>query len=322
MVLEQKAVFLDAGSMGEDLSLDSLHSLLTNIDIYDHTKVDQVNERIADVEIIIVNKVKLGAEHFKTNSNLKLICLTATGSDNIDVKAANEHGITVCNITGYSVNSVPQHALTLLLMLATRMNEYIGEVGAGVWNKADHFTLLHHQIIELRGKTLGIAGYGTLGKQLHKLVETFEMQVLLCNLPGREAKADRLDLHELLPQVDFLSLHCPLTPQTDKMLAQKEFKLMKSTAFLINTARGQLVDESALAQALSQGDIAGAAVDVLSQEPPGFDHPLLDPEIPNLIVTPHNAWGSIESRTKLLEILIANITSFFQGKPQNVVQLQ
>ncbi len=321
MVLEQKAVFLDAGSMGSDLSLDSLHSLLIDIEIYDHTKVDLVNERIADVEIIIVNKVKLGAENFKTNPNLKLICLTATGSDNVDVKAANEYGITVCNITGYSVNSVPQHALTLMLMLATRANDYIGEVRAGAWSKASHFTLLHHQIIELRGKKLGIAGYGTLGKQLHKLVEPFEMQVLLCNLPGREAKADRLDLHELLPQVDFLSLHCPLTPQTEKMLSQEEFKVMKSTAFLINTARGQLVDEVALVQALCKSDIAGAAVDVLSQEPPDFDHPLLDAKIPNLIVTPHNAWGSIESRTKLLEILIANIKGFFQGKPQNVVQL-
>ena len=321
-MFEQKSVFLDAGSMGEDLSLQPLRSLLADLDIFDHTSADQINQRIAGAELIIVNKVKLGVEHFNTNPNLKLICLTATGSDNIDIKAAEEHGITVCNITGYSVNSVPQHALALMLMLATRVNNYVNDVRTEIWSKANHFTLLHHPIIELKGKTLGIAGYGTLGKQLHKLVEPFQMRVLLCNLPGRETMTDRLDLHRLLPEVDFLSLHCPLTSETNQMLAAEEFKLMKSTAFLVNTARGQLVDESALAQALKQGEIAGAAIDVLSEEPPPTDHPLLDPNIPNLIVTPHNAWGSIESRTKLLQILIANIKGFFQGEPQNIVRAQ
>ncbi len=321
-MLSIKAVFLDAGTMGEDISLFPLKSLLADLDIYDHTSADRISERIADAELIIVNKVKLNADHFKTSSRLKLICLTATGSDNIDVKTANEYGITVCNITGYSANSVPQHALTLMLMLATRVNDYVSDVRAGQWSSSNHFTLLNHAIIELNGKTLGIAGYGTLGRQLQRLVEPFDMQVLLCNLPGRPVDKSRLALPELLERADFLSLHCPLTPQTHAMLGESEFKLMKSSAFLINTARGQLINESALAKALKQGEISGAAIDVLSQEPPPADHPLLDPEIPNLILTPHNAWGSIESRTKLLEILIANIKGFFDGKPQNVVKPQ
>ncbi len=318
-MLSQAAVFLDAGSMGEDLSLNRLMNVLLNLKTYPHTSKEQVNSRLKDVELVIVNKVKLNESHFQHLPKLKLICLTATGSDNIDIKSADKHGITVCNIKGYSVNSVPQHALTLMLMLATQAHQYVADVRKGVWFAADHFSLLHHPIVELKAKTLGIAGYGTLGQQLEKLAAPFDMKVLLCNLPGRPKQNGRLDLSELLPQVDFLSLHCPLTDQTEKMLGEKEFKLMKPTSFLINTARGQLVDEQALATALKNGDIGGAGIDVLSQEPPSADHPLLDPQIPNLIMTPHNAWGSIESRKKLLDILITNIECFFQGKPQNVV---
>ena len=319
-MLNQTAVFLDAGSMGGDISLSPLIDLLPNLEIHSHTPAGDVNTRINDAEIVIVNKVKLNKSHFNSAQNLKLICLTATGSDNIDINAAKEHGITVCNIKGYSVDSVPQHALTLMLMLATQIHQYLGDIKKGRWSDADHFSLLNHPISELKGKTLGIAGYGTLGKRLEALVTPFDMKILLCNLPGRPKQSGRMDLAELLPQVDFLSLHCPLTPQTEKMLNKEQFILMKPTAFLINTARGQLVDEYALAKALLNGDIAGAGIDVLSQEPPPENHPLLNPDIPNLIVTPHNAWGSIESRDKLLNILIANITGFFNSKPQNVVQ--
>jgi len=318
-MLKQAAVFLDAGSMGEDISLNSLLELLPNLNIISHTSADQVVSRLEGVEVVIVNKVNLDERHFQSAPHLKLICLTATGSDNIDINAANKRGITVCNIKGYSVDSVPQHAFTLMLMLTTQAHQYINDVKKGLWSKADHFSLLHHPITEIKGKTLGIAGYGTLGKRLEKIVEPFDMQVLLCNLPGREKQSGRLDLPELLPQVDFLSLHCPLTDQTEKMLAKDEFRLMKSSSFLINTARGQLVDEYDLAQALQNGELAGAGIDVFSQEPPPVDHPLLNPDIPNLIVTPHNAWGSIESRKKLLNILMTNIECFFLGQPQNVV---
>ncbi len=319
-LLDGQAVFLDAGSMGEDISLSPLSSLLPQLILYSHTGDDQVKQRISEAQIIIVNKVKLGQSHFESAKSLKLIVLAATGSDNIDIRAASEHGITVCNVKNYSIHSVPQHALTLMLMLATRIPKYVDDVKHGAWTKAKHFAMLNHSITELRGKTLVIVGYGSLGRQLEKLVAPFEMQIVLCNMPGRPRRADRIEFHDALAVADFISLHCPLSADTQKIISAQAFKRMKPTAFLINTARGQLVDEPALAKALKNGEIAGAGVDVLSHEPPAADHALLDPAIPNLILTPHNAWGSLESRQQLLEGMIDNIKSFAGGKAVNVVK--
>ena len=319
-MINHSAVFLDAGSMGDDLPLTCLNELLPNLVCYPHTSVEDVGQRIADAQIIIVNKVKLGEAQFDEAKNLKLIVLTATGSDNIDIAAAARKGITVCNVKGYSVYSVPQHALTLMLMLATRVHQYTEDVSRGHWSKANHFSLLNHPITELKDKSLAIVGYGTLGQQLEQLVKPFAMRILLCNIPGRPEQNGRIDFQQALVDADFVSLHCPLTAQTQSMIGESEFKRMKSTACLINTARGQLVDEQALASALKSGQIAGAGIDVLSQEPPPLDHPLLDHEIPNLILTPHNAWGSIESRQELLKGVVANITHFVEGQPVNVLK--
>ena len=318
-MINQAAVFLDAGSMGDDLSLAPLQALLPQLKLHSHTHGNEIKQRIKDAQIIIVNKVKLGKVHFEAAKQLKLIVLAATGSDNIDVKAAADLGITVCNVKGYSIHSVPQHALTMMLMLATRISQYANDVKHGEWTKAKHFAMLNHPISELRGKTLVIVGYGSLGQQLEKLIAPFEMNVVLCNIPGRPKQANRLDFDLALASADFLSLHCPLSTETNKMIAQPQFERMKSSAFLINTARGQLVDETDLAQALKTAQIAGAGIDVLSQEPPGVDHPLLDAQIPNLILTPHNAWGSLESRQQLLEGMINNIKCFTGGQAINVI---
>ena len=319
-MINQKTVFLDAGSMGEDLSLAPLHKLLSNLTLHSHTSNDDVQQRLKAARIVLVNKVKLGKSHFEVAKDLKLIVLAATGSDNIDIKAAADHGITVCNVKGYSVNSVPQHALTLMLMLATRISQYAADVKDGHWTHAKHFAMLNHSISELKGKTLVIVGYGSLGQRLEKLVAAFEMEVVLCNIPGRPKQAGRVDFDQALACADFISLHCPLSTATDKMISTAQFKRMKSTAFLINTARGQLVDEKALAQALKNNEIAGAGIDVLSQEPPAADHPLLDADIVNLILTPHNAWGALESRQQLLEGMIENIKCFVDGNAINVVE--
>lgn len=319
-MIDYKSVFLDAGSMGEDISVLPLQRLLPELRLYAHTAADEVNKRIREARIIIVNKVKLGKSHFESAKSLELIVLAATGSDNIDIRAAADHGITVCNVKGYSIHSVPQHALTLMLMLATRISQYASDVRDGEWTKSKHFAMLNHPISELRGKTLVIVGYGSLGRQLEKLVAPFEMDVVLCNIPGRPRQTDRIEFNDALEAADFISLHCPLSDHTEKMIALPQLKRMKPTACLINTARGQLVDEQALARALKTAEIAGAGIDVLSHEPPPADHPLLDVDIPNLILTPHNAWGSLESRQQLLEGMIENIKCFASGKPVNVVR--
>ena len=318
-MIKLNAVFLDAGSMGEDLSLAPLESLLPQLTLYPHTGADAVTDRISEAQIILVNKVKLGRLHFESAKKLKLIVLAATGSDNIDLKAAADHGVTVCNVRGYSIHSVPQHALTLMLMLTTQIHQYASDVHQGQWAKATHFAMLNRSISELRGKTLLIVGYGSLGQQLEKLVAAFNMNVVLCNIPGRPEQSGRLEFDDALANADFISLHCPLSAETEKMISKPQLRRMKPTAFLINTARGQLVDEQALAGALKSAEIAGAGIDVLSQEPPAADHPLLDPTIPNLILTPHNAWGTLESRQQLLEGMIENIDCFVKGKAINVL---
>jgi glycerate dehydrogenase len=319
-MINDKAVFLDAGSMGEDLSLRPLAAVLPQLTLYPGTAAGEVAQRISDARIILVNKVKLGRAEFEAAKQLQLIVLAATGSDNIDIRAASDQGITVCNVTGYSIHSVPQHALTLMLMLATRISQYAADVRQGKWTDAAHFAMLNHPICELKGKNLVIVGYGSLGRQLEKLVAPFGMNVYLCNIPGRPKQPGRIEFDDALSRADFLSLHCPLSPDTNKMMSRQQFQRMKPTACLINTARGQLVDEQALAQALKTAEIAGAGIDVLSQEPPPADHPLLDPGIPNLILTPHNAWGSLESRQQLLEGMINNINCFLQGRAVNVIR--
>ena len=312
-----KAVFLDYASLDQnDLDTSALSSAFTELQLFASTDASEVLARVRDADVIISNKVIIDAATMQHCAKLKLILISATGTNNIDLEQARQQGIVVCNCQGYGTSSVAQHTLALMLALATSLMQYDQAVRQGNWNTATQFCLLDFPIVDLSGKTLGIIGYGELGKAVAKLAEAFGMQVLIAALPHRSSvDASRIALADLLPQVDFLTLHCPLTEQTQDIIAEQELALMKNSAFLINCARGGLVNEQALATALRQGMIAGAATDVLTVEPPKNGNVLLSADIPNLIITPHSAWGSRDSRQRMLHQLLENVMAFQAGKP-------
>lgn len=316
----RRAVFLDHASLDlGDLDLAPLRLAFDELVLHSGSTPDEVVERLQGAQVAISNKVPLNAETLAACPELKLILVAATGTNNIDLVAARERGITVSNCQGYGTPSVAQHTLMLLLALATRLPDYQAAVRAGRWQQAAQFCLLDFPIVELEGKTLGLLGHGELGGAVAQLAEAFGMRVLLGQLPGRPPREDRLPLDELLPQVDALTLHCPLTEQTRGLIGAAELALMKPNAFLINTARGGLVDEQALADALRRGHLGGAATDVLTQEPPRDGNPLLAGDIPRLIVTPHSAWGSREARQRIVGQLAENATAYFAGAPRRLV---
>ena len=317
-----RGVFLDRDSLDcGDLDFGDLEGILPDLTYYPATAPEQVAARIADAEIVISNKVVLDAAALQHARRLRLICVAATGVNNVDLEAAAKAGITVCNCRGYGVASVVQHVFALLLALYTHLPDYRQAVRAGRWQHARQFCLLDYPVRELADKTLGIVGYGQLGQGVARVAEAFGMRVLLAQRPGtvEPEEAGRIPLPILLPQVDVLSLHCPLTPDTRGLIGPWELALMKRDAVLINTARGGLVDEAMLADALRKGALGGAGVDVLSLEPPVDGNPLLAADIPNLIVTPHSAWGSREARQRLVGQLAQNIQGFFGGEPVRVV---
>jgi glycerate dehydrogenase len=314
------AVFLDHSSLDlGDLDMTPLEQAFAELRMHERSTPAQAIERLRGAQVAISNKVPLDAATLAACPELKLILIAATGSNNVDLQAAGELGITVCNCQGYGTPSVAQHTLMLLLALATRLPDYQRAVRQGRWQQAQQFCLLDFPIVELEGKTLGLLGHGELGGAVAKLAEAFGMRVLLGQLPGRPPRADRMSLDELLPQVDALTLHCPLTADTRDLISARELQLMKPGAFLINTARGGLVNEQALADALRRGHLGGAATDVLSQEPPTAGNPLLEADLPRLIVTPHSAWGSREARQRIVMQLAENADAFFGGAPRRVV---
>ena len=315
------AVFLDYESLDKnDLDFSALHAVFSQLELYPSTLATQVLARVQHADVIISNKVVLDAETLKQCSSLKLILISATGTNNIDLAQAKAQGITVCNCQGYGTSAVAQHTLMLMLALATSVIQYDRAVKQGEWNKSPIFCLLDFPIVELVGKTLGILGYGELGQAVAKLAEAFGMKIIVGALPNRSTE-NRVALSELLPQVDFLSLHCPLTEETRDLIDSQAFERMKPSAFLINCARGGIVNEQALATALRTGQIAGAATDVLSIEPPKEGNVLLADDIPNLIITPHNAWGSVDARQRIVQQLTENALAFQQGQPIRQVGL-
>nr|WP_298139137.1 2-hydroxyacid dehydrogenase [uncultured Pseudomonas sp.] len=320
MSKHRRAVFLDHSSLDlGDLDMAPLEQAFAELQVHDRSTPEQVIERLQGAQVAISNKVPLDASVFAACPELKLVLVAATGSNNIDLKAASELGVTVCNCQGYGTPSVAQHTLMLLLALATRLPDYQRAIREGRWQQAQQFCLLDFPIVELEGKTLGLLGHGELGGAVAKLAEAFGMRVLLGQLPGRAPRPDRIPLPELLPQVDALTLHCPLNVDTFNLIDAEELALMKPGAFLINTARGGLVNEQALADALRRGHLGGAATDVLSQEPPSAGNPLLAADLPRLIVTPHSAWGSREARQRIVAQLAENAEAFFSGAPRRVV---
>ena len=312
-----RGVILDCDSLGpDDLDFSALYDLPVSWTVYGNCPASEVVERIGDAEIVMTNKTVVDAATLSQAPNLKLITLPATGTNVVDLVAASEQGVVVCNAVNYGTASVVQHVWALILALTTNLQSYSRGVMDGSWGESEMFCLLQYPVRELEGKTLGIVGAGDLGRGVAKIAQAFGMQVIFAALPGRNHLDDlpRLALHELLPRVDILSLHCPLTPQTKGLISSAELALMKTSALLINTARGPLIDEPALKQALVKGEIAGAGLDVLSAEPPVGGNLLIDNAVPNLIITPHSAWIAAESRQRLMGQMVENISAFLEGK--------
>ncbi len=312
-----RGVILDCDSLGpDDLDFSALYDLPVSWTVYGNCPASEVVERIGDAEIVMTNKTVVDAATLSQAPNLKLITLPATGTNVVDLVAASEQGVVVCNAVNYGTASVVQHVWALILALTTNLQSYSRGVMDGSWGESEMFCLLQYPVRELEGKTLGIVGAGDLGRGVAKIAQAFGIQVIFAALPERNHLDDlpRLALHELLPRVDILSLHCPLTPQTKGLISSAELALMKTSALLINTARGPLIDEPALKQALVKGEIAGAGLDVLSAEPPVGGNLLIDNAVPNLIITPHSAWIAAESRQRLMGQMVENISAFLEGK--------
>jgi len=311
-----RAIFLDYDTVSAhgDLDPSALLRAMPALELRGHTTQADVGRLVADAQIVLVNKLRLTREIIERAPALRLVLLAATGTNNVDLDAARERGVGVCNLRDYCTASVAQHVLGVMLLLTHRLREYDALVRAGAWQRGEQFCLLDHPIRELTGRRLGIVGYGVLGKAVARAASlAFGMQVLIAQRPGGEPDAGRVDIDALLPQVDVLSLHCPLTPQTQGLLDAERLARMQPSALLINTARGALVDSQALADALRAGRLGGAAIDVLPQEPPTGGNPLLARDIPNLIVTPHIAWAARDARQRCLDEMAANVEDFLRG---------
>jgi glycerate dehydrogenase len=312
--VQHSIVFLDRSTLEANLRTPNFpHSYKE----YQTTAVDEIVERLASATIAIINKVPMREATLAQLPNLKLIAVAATGTDVVDKAYAKAHGVVVSNIRNYAFNTVPEHVFALAFALRRNIVAYRDDVRAGRWQECDQFCFFDHPIHDMRGATLGIIGYGAIGKSVARIAEAFDMKVLPYDAfpqPGL------VDFETVLRESDIITLHAPLTPETKNMIGARELKLMKKSAILINTGRGGLVDEQALAEALTQGVIGGAGFDVLTVEPPKQGNILLDLRLPNLIITPHVAWASREAMQILADQLVDNVDAFVAGKPQNVVE--
>jgi glycerate dehydrogenase len=276
--------------------------------------------RLRGATVVIANKLSIGEAELRELPELKLIAVAATGVDRIDLAACRRRGVGVVNVRGYAAHSVAEHVLLLVLALRRDLVGYREDVRAGLWAESAQFCLLTRPIHDLHASTLGVVGHGSLGRAVAALGRAFGMRVLVSEHKGaREAREGRTPFEEVLRECDVLTLHAPLNDGTRRMIGARELSQMKRTALLINCARGGLVDEAALAGALREGSIAGAGVDVLSNEPPRDGNPLLERDVPNLLVTPHVAWASAEAMQALADQVIDNIEAFFGGSPKNLV---
>jgi len=309
------AAFLDYATLGPGVDTTRLEQLV-DTEYYDSSSPSDVAARVADCDIAIVNKAKVGADAIKGAKRLKLIALVATGSDNVDLAAAKERGIAVANIRDYCSTAVAQHVFALVLGFTQQIMGYNALARSGAWQKSRTFAMFDYPIRELTGRLLGLCGYGSLGQSVGRVGECLGMRVIVSARPGTtraDVAKDRVHFDDVIEQSDVLSLHCPLTPATRNMIGAPQLKRMKRDAILINTARGGLIDSGALVAALRAGEIAGAGIDVLSHEPPRKDDPLLAPDVPNLIVTPHIAWAARESRQRALDQVTENVADFLRG---------
>jgi glycerate dehydrogenase len=280
----------------------------------------QVVERLRGATVAISNKLALHEPELSELPDLKLIAIAATGADNIDLNYCRAHGIAVSNVRGYAVNSVPEHVLMMILALRRNLFAYRADVRNGLWQQSKQFCLLTHELHDINGSTLGVIGYGSIGKAMARLGESLGMRVLIAeHKHAAEIRSGRTSFQDVLRESDIVSLHCPLTNETRDLFRRSEFQLMKPGALLINTARGALVDDAALIEALQSGSIAGAGYDALREEPPRQGSALLELNLPNFIVTPHVAWASNEAVQALADQVIDNIEAFVNGTPRNLL---
>ena len=287
---------------------------------YGTTEAHETLKRIRGADIVITNKVVISAQAFAENPQLKLVAVTATGVNNVDVEAAKQNGTAVCNIRAYGNESVAEHAFMMMITLMRNLPAYQRDVAAGLWENSPFFCHLGAPMRDLNGKTLAIFGRGNIGKTLATYAQAFKMNVVFAEHKNAQSVRDGyVSFDEAIRSADVVSLNCPLTPQTANMIGEAELQQMKPGAILINCGRGGLVDEAALVAALKYGQIGGAGFDVLTQEPPRDGNPLLKARLPNLIVTPHIAWASQEAANRLFDILVDNINRFVAGNPQNLV---
>ena len=313
-------VFLDRASLAPGTKLRAPAFPHVWVD-YKETAPDQVAGRIKDATIVVTNKVTVSAADMAAASNLKLIAICATGTDNVDLTAAKERGIPVCNVRGYAERSVPEHVFALLLALRRQIPGYTDDLKAGAWQKAGTFTFFSHALSDLHGTRLGVFGRGSLGAGVARIAKGFGMKVLYAGRKGVAApKKPYTAFDEVIETADAVTLHLPLTPETRGFIGAAEIARMKSSAVIINTARGGLVDEEALVAAIKEGRIAGAGFDVVTKEPPAADHPFMAlVGRPDFILTPHTAWAGDTARKAMVDQLIDNIDNFHKGKPTNLV---
>lgn len=287
---------------------------------YSHTLPEQVPERLADADIVIANKLPMKGELLARFPRIRMIAVAATGTDNVDLEYCRSHGIVVSNIRGYAQDTVPEHVFMLALALRRQLLAYRRDVLAGRWQKSANFCFFDYPVRDLRGGTLGIVGRGSLGQGVARIAAGFGMEVLFAeHKDAANVREGHTAFDEVLRRADVLTLHCPLNARTRNLIGAAELRQMKPTAVLINTARGGLVDETALVQALQEGWIGGAGFDVLSSEPPRGGNPLLEADLPNLIVTPHVAWASDGAMQALADQLVDNLEAFAQGEPRHRV---
>ena len=316
----QKIVYLDSYTLNPgDLSWAPLEAL-GQFTSFPHSRKDEILERAQDATILLANKAPISADILAQLPKLECICVTATGFNNVDVKVAKARNITVCNVVAYGTSAVAQHVFALLLNMTNAIEAHSQSVKAGDWSKQIHFAYWNQAIIELSDLTMGIYGFGRIGRQVAKIAQAFGMKVIAHHKhPKRDAMetVDFVSLEELFKKSDVVSLHAPLTAKNKHIVNAELLKRMKPSAYLINTGRGDLIHESDLYVALKNKQIAGAGLDVLSTEPPLSDHPLF--ELDNCWVTPHQAWASRAARQRLLDIVVENIKAFQAGTPQNEV---
>lgn len=325
-----KAVFLDFGTLGPgDVDPAPLAHLLPGLELHDYTAPEALAGRLDGAGVVLLNKVRLDGTALAAATRLKLVCLAATGTDNVDLAAARAGGVAVANIRDYCAPSVAQHVFALVLALNQRLREYDALVHGGAWQRSANFCLLEPTFHELAGRTLGIVGLGNLGRAVARVAQALHMHVLAARRPYRrpgglrgrtvEDGVQRVDFPELLARAHVVSLHCPLTDETRGLIDAPALGQMRRDAILVNTARGALVDATALVAALRQGRLGGAGIDVLDREPPPADHPLLAARLPNLIVTPHMAWAAREARQRAVDEMAANVRAFLAGERRNRV---